>query len=387
LTADDKLSGNGPLAGIHLLEVGGIGSIPHFGMMCADLGASIIRVDRPGPAELDGLVPPAVARGRQTIELDLKVDGAVEVLLRLAASADVLIEGYRPGVAERLGFGPENCLERYPSLVYARMTGWGAFGPYAASAGHDLNYLALSGVLGSLGPAGGTPTVPLPLVADFGGGSMLLLASVLAALIERERSGCGQVVDVAMVDGVIGLMAYNYADAALGKWGRPRGENAWDGGAHFYNVYETKDARYVAVAAGEPKFYRSLLDRLGLDDGLAATQYDETEWPTMKARLARIFATKTREEWEEHFAAVDACVTPVLTMEEAPHHPHHRERGTFQIVDGQVQPNSPYRFSRTPATVASLAAARLDTTAVLARAGYSPSEIDLLRNQRIITAD
>jgi alpha-methylacyl-CoA racemase len=355
-------------------------------MMCADLGASIIRIDRAEPADATELESsPWMFRGRQSVVMDLKAPGAADTVLRLAAGADVLVEGFRPGVAERLGFGPEACLARCPSLVYARMTGWGRSGPLAARAGHDINYIAMGGALGTIGPPGQPPTVPLNLVGDYGGGSMMLLSSVLAALLARHRTGQGQVVEVAMVDGVTTLMAQHFADRAQGKWSQPRGGNLLDGGAPFYSVYETGDGRYVAVGAGEPKFFRNLLDGLGLGGHWLARQFNVDEWPTLRAEIARAFATRTRDAWEERFSQVDACVTPVLTMDEVAHHPHHQVRGTFALVDGGYQPGPPWRFSHTPpALAAPRRALGSDTGDVLAQNGFSAAEIEQLRRSGVI---
>lgn len=381
----DNVAG-GPLVGVRILEVGGIGPIPHFAMLCADLGASIVRIDRPGSADTSELESSAwMFRGRESLVMDLKAPGAAEIVYRLCARADILVEGFRPGVAERLGIGPDRCLSHAPGLIYARMTGWGGYGPYAAKAGHDINYIAMGGALGTIGPAGQPPTVPLNLVGDYGGGSMMLLGAVLAALIAKQRSGVGQVVEVAMVDGVISLMAQHFADKADGKWPGQRGGNMLDGGAPFYGVYESQDGGFVAVGAGEPKFYRALVDTLGLDHEWRTEQFNVERWPELRAQMENAFAARTRDGWEAVFSEVDACVTPVLAMHEVPHHPHHQARQAFGQVDGAYQPGPPWRFSATPAAwAAPRRPLGSDTESLLMHAGCTGDEIDRLRNAGVI---
>jgi alpha-methylacyl-CoA racemase len=376
----------GPLAGVRILEIGGIGPVPHFGMLCADMGASIVRIDRAGSAGAAELESSTwMFRGRKSMVMDLKAPGAAEVIFRLCTQVDVLVEGFRPGVAERLGIGPDDCRKRAPGLIYGRMTGWGGFGPYADMAGHDINYIAMAGALGTIGPAGQPPTVPLNLVGDYGGGSMMLLAGVLAALVAKQRTGDGQVVEVAMVDGAISLMAQHFADRADGKWQGPRGGNFLDGGAPFYSVYESRDGRYVAVGAGEPKFYQALIETLELDPEWLGEQFNMERWPELRLQIARAFATRSRSDWEEAFRGVDACFTPVLTMDEVAHHPHHQGRQTFGEIDGHFQPRPPWRFS---ATTASWATPRQplgsDTESVLASCGCSEDEIRQLRSSGVI---
>lgn len=341
------------LSGIKVLEIAAIGPVPFCGMMLADMGATVVRVDRTVPSDLGLGVDPRFqfsGRGKESVALDLKNKQAIDVLLRMVEHADVLIEGFRPGVMERLGIGPDECLARNPRLVYGRMTGWGQSGPAAEIAGHDINYIALSGVLHSIGEAGRPPVAPLNLVGDYGGGALYLAVGVLAALVERAASGRGQVVDAAMVDGAASLMTQFFGMMAAGRWSEERGTNPIDGGAHFYNVYETADGQWMAVGAIETKFYEQLLAGLGLSDDaeLRNRQMDPAAWPGLKARLAGVFRTKTRAEWAAIFAGTDACASPVLRLSEAPHDAHLRARGTFVEVDGTVQPAPAPRFNRTP---------------------------------------
>jgi alpha-methylacyl-CoA racemase len=345
----------GPLHGIKIIELAGIGPGPFCAMMLADMGADVIRVDR-AQAVVGGdpASPPAdvLNRGRRSIGLDLKQPEGVETLLRLVERADALIEGFRPGVAERLGCGPDVCLERNPRLVFGRMTGWGQEGPYAQMAGHDINYIALAGALEPLGRFGERPLPPLNLVGDFGGGGMLLAFGVACALAETQRSGKGQVVDAAMVDGAAVLMTMFHAFRAMGIWEDTRGNNLLDTGAYFYEVYETKDSKYVSIGSLERQFYEVLLDKLGLtDDPSMPRQHDKSEWPAMKERFAEVFRTKTRDEWCEIFEGTDACFAPVLSMGEAPDHPHNQHRQTFVERNGVVQPSPAPRFSRTTAEI------------------------------------
>jgi alpha-methylacyl-CoA racemase len=338
-----------PLTGIRVVELAGLAPAPFGCMLLADLGADVVRIDRPTPGGL-AAPPGPLDRGRRTVTLDLKTEAGRSALLRLAGRADVLVEGYRPGVAERLGFGPETCEKINPRLVYARMTGWGQDGPLAARAGHDIDYIALAGALEPLGRAGERPHAPLNLIGDFGGGGMLLALGVLAALLERERSGRGQVVDAAMVDGSAVLTAFLHGMLANGLWAYPRGENTLDGGAPFYDTYATSDGGFVAVGALEPAFYAVLLDGLGLAGSADLPgQHDRDRWPELRKRFADRFASRTRDEWAAIFADTDACVVPVLAPMEAPHHPHNRARGTFVEVGGVTQPAPAPRFGRTPA--------------------------------------
>jgi alpha-methylacyl-CoA racemase len=375
----------GPLQGVRILELAGIGPGPFAAMVLADLGADVVRVDRPSRGDADdGGARDLLARGRRSVVVDLKRSEGVEVVLRLVESSDVLIEGFRPGVVERLGLGPDVCLDRNPRLVFGRMTGWGQEGPYVRRAGHDINYIALAGALEPIGRAGQPPTPPLNLVGDFGGGGMLLAVGVLAALLERERSGRGQVVDAAMVDGAALLATFIYGLRAAGAWRDERGSNLLDGGAPFYDTYPTADGKFVAVGALEPKFYAELLAGLGLDPAGLPGQLDRDGWPALRAAISARFAERTQDEWAAAFAGSDACVVPVLSMADAPGHPHNAARGTFTEVAGVTQPAPAPRFSRTPAgQPAPPPPPGADTSAILAELGYSPAEITALSDQRI----
>ena len=343
----------GPLSGIKIVEITGIGPGPFCGMMLADMGAEVLRVDRaqsvsgeaPGRPSLDLL-----ARGRRSIGVDLKHPQGVETVLRLVERADAILEGFRPGVMERLGLGPDVCLARNPGIVYGRMTGWGQDGPLAQAAGHDINYIALAGVLEHIGRQGEAPVPPLNLIGDFGGGGMLLAFGIVCALVERQRSGQGQVVDAAMVDGSALLMAI-FHGAMLSGWWKERGTNLLDTGAHFYDVYETKDGRYVSIGSIEPQFYAELLRRVGLEGEALPGQMDRSQWPAMKERFRALFRTKTRDEWTQILEGTDVCFAPVLSMREARDHPHNRARGTFVEVEGSPQPGPAPRFSRSKARI------------------------------------
>ncbi|GAB3590764.1 CaiB/BaiF CoA-transferase family protein [Angustibacter peucedani] len=345
--------GSGPLRGVRVVELAGIGPAPHAAMTLADLGADVVRVERPegvpgaGPRPTDVLT-----RGRPSVAMDLKHPRAVAAVLDLVERADVLVEGMRPGAAERLGLGPQECLRRNASLVYARMTGWGQDGPLARTAGHDVDYLAVSGTLHGLGRAGGPPQFPQNLLGDFGGGSTYLVVGVLAALLEARASGRGQVVDAAIVDGAAHLAAMLSGVVAGGAWREERGTNLLDGGAPFYDVYETSDGRHVAVGALEEPFYAELLQRLGIADR-APDRADPTTWPQLRALLTATFASRTQAAWTAVFEGSDACVAPVLPLREAPSHPHLAARGTYVERHGVVQPAPAPRFSRTPATLTS----------------------------------
>ncbi|HLM62732.1 MAG TPA: CaiB/BaiF CoA-transferase family protein [Acidimicrobiales bacterium] len=373
----------GPLAGLTVVEIAGIGPGPYCGMMLADMGADVIRVDRAqNVSGGDPALPPAdlLARGRRSIGVDLKSPEGVEVVLALVEMADALLEGFRPGVAERLGIGPDECLARNPRLVYGRMTGWGQDGSYAQAAGHDINYIALAGALDPIGRRGEAPVPPLNLVGDFGGGGMLLAFGIACGLVEAQRSGQGQVIDAAMVDGAASLMTMTHAMRAMGIWEDERGTNMLDTGAHFYDVYETADGRYVSIGSIEPQFYAELLRLTGLEGEELPWQHDRSQWPALKERFAVLFRTKTRDEWCEIMEGTDVCFAPVLTIPEATHHPHNVERGTFVEVAGITQPGPAPRFSRTPGAIgAPPPHAGQHTDDVLADAGFDAERIAKLR--------
>lgn len=371
----------GPLAGLKVIELQGIGPGPFCGMMLADMGAEVVRVDRASAAGQSTPRTDVLARGRKSVAVDLKNPDGVETVLRLAETNDVLIEGFRPGVMERLGLGPDVCLERNPALIYGRMTGWGQNGSLAHAAGHDINYISLTAALHSIGEKGRRPAPPLNLVGDFGGGGMLLAFGVVAALFERGRSGRGQVVDAAMTDGsallmngLLGMMNTEY-------WLPERGSNMLDGGAHFYGTYETQDGKYISVGSIEPQFYALLLEKSGLgeQDGLAK-QMDRGEWPAMQERLEAIFKTRTRDEWDEIMLGTDICYAPVLNFRDAVAHPHNTSRDTFVEVDGIHQAAPAPRFSRTaPQTPPSAVVPGAHTDAILESFGFGSEEIQKLR--------
>jgi alpha-methylacyl-CoA racemase len=344
----------GPLDGVRVVELSGIGPGPYACMLLADAGADVVRIDRATgtrPASDAGPHWDLLLRSRRSVAVDLKSPDGVELVLDLVGTADALVEGWRPGVAERLGLGPDDCLGRNPRLVYGRMTGWGQQGPLAQSAGHDIDYIALSGALWSIGRAGERPVPPLNLVGDFGGGGMVLAFGVAAALVDAQRSGSGQVVDAAMVDGAASLMTMTFAFQRLGMWNDGRGTNILDTGAPFYEVYDTADEKWFAIGAIEPQFYAELIKVLGLEDEDLPAQNDRSQWVDMKERFAAIFRTRTRDEWAAAFEGTDACGAPVLSPWEAHLHPHNQARGTFVEVAGVVQPGPVPRFSRTPAEV------------------------------------
>ena len=378
----------GPLHGLRIIELAGIGPCPMCAMLLAELGADVVRVDRLTDSGLGiGMDPEyhLLNRSRPSIAVDLKHPDGVETVLRLAGRADALIEGFRPGVTERLGLGPEDCAARNPGLVYGRVTGWGQEGPLAGAAGHDLNYIALTGALDAIGRRGAPPTPPLNLVGDFGGGALYLALGVIAALYEARESGKGQTVDAAMIDGAASLMTSAYALRAACISDGPRGENVLDSGAHFYEVYETSDGRYVSIAPVEPKFYAELIGRIGLDPGDAPHSSDRADWPGSKAKLAALFRRRSRDEWCEILAGTDACFAPVLGMDEAHRHPHNAARGTFVERDGIVQPNAAPRFERTASGIrCSPPAPGSGTRTVLADWGFTPDEIDDLAARGVI---
>ncbi|WP_370617702.1 CaiB/BaiF CoA transferase family protein [Mumia sp. Pv 4-285] len=365
----------GPLAGVRVIELGGIGPGPFCGMLLADQGAEVIRIDRPADAGQPS-AHPVLHRNRRSITLDLKDPHDIEVAARLIDTADALIEGFRPGVTERLGLGPDACLARNARLVYGRMTGWGQDGPLAQEPGHDINYIAVAGALGAFGPADDVPAVPLNLVGDMGGGGMLLALGITTALYQARVSGLGQVVDAAMTDGTAVQLALVHGLRARGRWTDDRGTNLFDGGAPFYRAYRCSDDRFVAVGCVEPQFYAAMLRVLGLtEDPAFAKQHDREAWPEMARRLAGLFASRSRDAWAEAFEGQAACVSPVLSLTEAADHPHNQARGTFSpLEDGHVQPNPAPRFLGTPSDAPRAAPlVGADTERILAELGVDVS--------------
>ena len=373
----------GPLQGFRVIELAGIGPGPFCGMMLSDMGAEVIRVDRVGGR---GGRRDVLTRNRRSIAVDLKQPAGVEVVLKLAETADALFEGFRPGVTERLGLGPEDCMARNRRLVYGRMTGWGQDGPIAHAAGHDINYIGLAGALHAIGEPGGKPVPPLNLIGDFGGGGMLLAYGLVCGMLEASRSGEGQVIDAAMVDGAAALMAMFFSMAGNG-FKDQRGSNMLDGGAHFYNTYETKDGEYVCVGAIEPQFYAELVEKSGVDAKRFGAQMDAGQWAPFKDELAEVFKQKTRDEWCAIMEGSDVCFAPVLSILEAPQHPHNKHRATFVDVDGVTQPAPAPRFSRTQAEISHAARTPgADTRDVLADIGFDESKISALEEQGVVQA-
>ncbi len=374
----------GTLDGVKIVEMAGIGPAPMGAMLLADMGADVLRIDRIQSSGLGIPMEPrfsVLERGRRSLAIDLKNPEGIEAVLRLTDQADALIEGFRPGVMERLGLGPDVCLGRNPRLVYGRVTGWGQEGPLAHAAGHDLNYIALAGVAHSIGRKGQPPTPPLNVVGDFGGGALYIALGVVAALFEAKNSGQGQVVDAAMVDGAASLLSAIYGMRAGGVQTDERGENILDSGAHFYDSYETSDGKYVSIASIEPKFYAILLEKTGLERETLPDQMDRAQWPALKERVAALIRTKTRDEWCEIMEGTDICFAPVLSMEEAPHHPHAVARDAFVEIEGVPQPAPAPRFSRTPSAVQKPPSAHgADTEAGLRDWGFSAGEIADLRD-------
>ena len=370
----------GPLKGIRIVELAGIGPGPFCAMMLADMGAEIIRVARKDAKDPRGKFN-VLHRGRPAVGVDLKQPEGVEAVLRLIEQADALIEGFRPGVMEKLGLGPDVCLARNPKLVFGRMTGWGQHGTLATAAGHDINYIALSGALHAIGNRGGKPVPPLNLVGDFGGGGMMLAFGIVCALLEARQSGKGQVVDAAMTDGAASLMAIIYGLKAMGTWTNERGTNMLDGGAHFYGTYECSDGKFVAIGSIEPQFYALLLQMTGLDDPAPAAQMDKSRWPELQQKLAAIFKTKTRDEWCSLMEGTDVCFAPVLDLDEAPKHPHNVARQTFVELNGVTQPAPAPRFSRTAPAIQSVANPPAE---VWTDWGFSLQEIAALKSSGVI---
>jgi len=369
----------GALSGYTVIELAGIGPAPMGGMMLADMGAEVIRIERPGAAD-PKVAEPISGRNKKSVVLDLKQDAGKDTLMALIERADALIDPYRPGVCEKLGFGPDVCLAKNPKLVFARMTGWGQNGPLSQAAGHDLNYIAITGALHAIGRRGERPVVPLNLVGDFGGGGMLLVTGVLGALLEAARSGVGQVVDVAMVDGTAQLMWMMQGFQQIGAWNADEREaNLLDGAAHFYDTYECADGKYIAIGAIEPQFYAELLARAEITDPQFEHQHDASQWPQLKEKLAAVLKTRTRDQWDELMAGSDACFAPVLTMVEAPAYAANSERSVYAQVEGLTHPSPAPRFSKTPSTIEhgtrSLGA---DTLPVLRAMGMNEASIQAL---------
>jgi alpha-methylacyl-CoA racemase len=377
---------SGPLHGLRVIEMAGLAPAPFAATMLADLGADVIRVDRASPGyDVLGIPGDPLRRSRRSIGLDVKSAQGIDLLRALVDKADVFVEGFRPGVAERMGIGPEDCLARNPRLVYGRITGWGQTGPLAPHAGHDLNYLAISGSLHPIGRAGERPVPPLNLVGDFGGGGLFLAMGILAALYERTGSGRGQVVDASMVDGSALLATQLHGMYAKGLWPGGRGENMLDGGAPFYDTYETADGKYVAVGAIEERFWAALLTVLELDPDTVPTRADQSNWPRLREMISARIASKRRDEWSALAEGTDACLTPVLALDEAPDHPHNRARSTFVEVDGIRQPAPGPKFDRTPAAVPTPPSdTGADTDAVLAELGVTAEDIATLRESGVV---
>ena len=374
---------SGPLQGLRVIELAAIGPVPLAGMLLADLGADVMRIDRLEASGLGVAMDPrhdVNARGRRSVALDLKRPAGLGAALRLIKGADVLLEGLRPGVTEKLGLGPDDCHAINPGLVYGRMTGFGQTGPLAHAAGHDLNYIALTGVLNAIGPVGGKPVPPLNLVGDYGGGALYLAFGVMAALFERQRSGRGQVVDAAMVDGAASLASIFWGLQAAGQWAEPRGENLLDGGAPFYDTYETADGKHISLGALEPKFFALLGEALGLETRFVQRQYDRRLWPEMRAAMVAAVKQRTRQQWCERLEGTDACFAPVLNFDEAAMHPHALARAAFVTIDGVQQPAPAPRFSRTPASHPRPApSAGQHSEELLREVGFTSDEMAALR--------
>jgi len=377
----------GPLEGIKIIEVAGIGPGPFCGMMLADMGAEVIRVDRVGGG-LGGAIPNDILnRNRRSVAVNLKSPEGAETVLKLCENADAIFEGFRPGVAERLGIGPDECLKRNPKIVYGRMTGWGQEGPMAQAAGHDINYISLSGALHGIGRKGEKPVPPLNLVGDFGGGGMYLAFGMVCALLEAKNSGKGQVVDAAMVDGSASLMSMFFTFKNMGMFNEERGTNMLDGATHFYDTYETKDGKWISLGSIEPQFYKLLIEKANLDAKQFAPQMVVDKWPELKTELTEVFLSKTRNEWCDIMEGTDVCFAPVLSINEAVDHPHNKVRETFIEVNGVTQPAPAPRFSRTKPEIRNSARlAGQDTQEVLSNWGFSDDEISSLKDKGTVIA-
>ncbi len=374
----------GPLQGLKVLEMAGIGPGPFCAMMLADMGAEVVRIDRLNQKGT-GDRANVLNRGRRSIALDLKNPAAIETVLRMIEEADALIEGFRPGVMERLGLGPDVCLKRNPKLIFGRMTGWGQSGPLAQAAGHDINYISIAGALGAMGYSDRAPAPPLNLVGDFGGGAMYLLTGILAALHERTNSGQGQVIDAAMTDGTASLLSPFFGLMEMNMWTTDRHTNKLDGGAHYYGSYECSDGKYISIGSIEPQFYALLLEKCEIEDEEFLAQQDQNAWPQLREKLAKLFLTKTRSEWCDLMEGTDVCFAPVLDLGEAPSHPHNVARDTYVKFDGVTQPAPAPRFSRTQSEIKSSAAMVGEhSEQILADWGYSENEIEQLRTAKAI---
>jgi alpha-methylacyl-CoA racemase len=375
----------GPLQGYTVIELAGLGPAPMGGMLLADMGATVIRIERPGAGD-PRLGESVSGRGKQSVVLNLKAPGGVETLLRMVEKADVIIDPYRPGVCEKLGFGPQECLKRNGKIIFARMTGWGQEGPLAHAAGHDINYISITGALYAIGRKGEKPVPPLNLVGDMGGGGMLLVNGILAALLETGRSGKGQVIDAAMVDGAAQLMWMFHGFTSLGLWdAKQRESNMLDGGAHFYDTYTCADGEFISIGSIEPQFYALLKQLAGLSEDDFGDQHDQAKWPAMKRKLSDIFKQKTQAQWCEIMEGSDVCFAPVLSLLDAPKHPANIARKTYVEVDGHIQPAPAPRFSRTPSQVAhGVHGLGEDTLSVLETMGFSTTEIADLRSDKVI---
>ena len=374
----------GPLQGLKILEMAGIGPGPFCAMMLADMGAEVIRIDRLNQKG-SGHRANVLNRGRRSIALDLKNPASVDAVLKLVEQADALIEGFRPGVMERLGLGPKVCLERNPRLIFGRMTGWGQTGPLAQAAGHDINYISVAGALGAMGHSDRAPTPPLNLVGDFGGGAMYLITGILAALHERTNSGRGQIIDAAMTDGTASLLSPFFGLMAMNMWTADRQANKLDGGAHYYGSYTCSDGKFISIGSIEPQFYALLLEKCEIEDEEFLAQQDQSSWPLLREKLARLFLTKTRDEWSAIMEGTDVCFAPVLDLKEAPSHPHNMARDTYINYNGVTQPAPAPRFSRTQSQIQSSAAMVGEhSEEILADWGFDRSEIEKLRTAKAI---